>query len=227
MHCSCTLFLRINIKIRPVHHLKLFRWFSFFTHSKQNLNQNIWNNTKMLTDERLLYCECDTEILLLVCWYISGWEYMIPKKNPSSNICLISAGRSRTTEGWAGLMLWHNARHLLQCPSPGSLFRCDRWHKQRILQGLCPPKICVFISQKSKRNPSWKMTRWLPCNRLRSTGILKAVVCAYGNLQVFLARMRAKDFISAFYFNSCAAFWYGNGWGYCSAHSQGFVSRSR
>lgn len=133
--------------------------FLFYISKQWNLNKNRRNITEVLRNDRSLYCKCDTELLPLVCWYIQLRIHDM-EKNPSSNTCLISAGGSRTTEGWAGLMLWHNASHLLECPSPGSLFRCDRWHKQRILQSLCPSKIYEVSlfprNQRAIHHENWR-----------------------------------------------------------------------
>ncbi len=58
---------------------------------------NLGKNMKKYKGNRLSCCDCDTEILLLVCWYIQQRIHDM-EKNPSSNTCLISAGRSRATE---------------------------------------------------------------------------------------------------------------------------------
>lgn len=56
----------------------------------------------MMTDH------CTTSMTLKTfCQFVgisSYREYMVLEKNPSSNICLISADRSRTTEGGAGFI---------------------------------------------------------------------------------------------------------------------------
>lgn len=70
----------------------------------------------------------------------SRWEHVTLERNPSLNICLISANVSRNDRGWSWISQQHDgsASH---SPARVAAFRCDWWHKQQISLSLCPPKI--------------------------------------------------------------------------------------
>lgn len=72
----------------------------------------------------------------------SGWEYVTLERNPSPNICLISAifRHFQKDRGRSWIYQQHDgsASH---GPARVAAFRCDWWHKQQISLSLCPPKI--------------------------------------------------------------------------------------
>ena len=120
-------------------------------------------------------------ILKSFCWFvgISSWEYMILEKNPSSNICLISAGRSGATER-AALDWCYDTITATSYSAPRLVVYSG------VIDDTNSQSYKVFVLQRSMKCLSSpeireqsiirKLKRWLPCNRLRSTGLLKAVV---------------------------------------------------
>lgn len=149
------------------------------------------------------------------------WDYTTSEKNPSANTCLISASTLRTREGGARFI--SNAvaaRHAAQLA----------WQPSGVIDDTNSKSHCAFVLRRSIKCLYSPEIRERSIMKTEAAVALQPFETARGfwrlpcvHMEIWESSLQEWGQFLCFYFKSCAAFWYGNVWGYRSARSQGFV----
>lgn len=165
---------------------------------------------------------CDAETSASVCWrdqmriHNKGKE-----RNPRANICLIIGSTWRMTEGGAGFISNAVAARLTAQLA---------WQPSGVIDDTNSKSYWAMVLPRSMKSLYFPEIREQSILKTEAAVALQPFEKTRGFWRLPCVHMEIRESsrenevnFCAFYFKSCAAFWYGNVWSYRSAHSQGFV----